>query len=58
MSVFEELKRNPEQTRDEIAVKINKTVRTIQRSIDKLKQSGKIIRIGNKNYGHWEIIEQ
>lgn len=57
LSVFEELKRNPEQTRDEIAVKINKTVRTVQRSIDKLKQSGKIIRIGNKNYGYWEIID-
>ena len=46
-----------EQTREEIALKINKAVRTVQRSIDKLKQKGKIARIGNKNYGYWEIIE-
>ena len=57
IAVFEELKKNPEQTREEIALKINKTVRTVQRSIDKLKQNGKITRIGNKNYGYWEIIE-
>lgn len=57
IAVFEELKKNPEQTREEIALKINKAVRTVQRSIDKLKQKGKIARIGNKNYGYWEIIE-
>ena len=56
IAVFEELKKNPEQTREEISLKINKTVRTVQRSIDKLKQNGKIARIGNENYGYWEII--
>lgn len=57
IAVFEELRKNPKQTREEISLKINKTVRTVQRSIDRLKQNGKIKRIGNKNYGYWEIIE-
>ena len=55
--VLQLLKDNPSQTRDEIASKIGKTVRTVQRSLDKLKEAKKIARIGNKNYGYWEIIE-
>ena len=51
------LKEIPEHTREEIASKIGKTVRTVQRSLDKLKEAKKIARIGNKNYGYLEIIE-
>lgn len=51
------LKENPEQTREEIASKIGKTVRTVQRSLDKLKEAKKISRIGNKNYGYLEVLE-
>ena len=51
------LKEKPEQTREEIASKIGKPVRKVQRSLDKLKEAKKIARIGNKNYGYWEIIE-
>lgn len=32
------LKEKPEQTREEIAFKIGKTARTLQRSLDKLKE--------------------
>ena len=46
------LKEKSEQTREEIASKIGKTVRTLQRSLDKLKETKKIARIGNKNYGY------
>lgn len=55
--VLNELRKNPNQTREDIALKINKTVRTVQRALDKLKMSNKIIRIGNKNYGYWEVID-
>ena len=51
------LKEKPEQTREEIASKIGKTVRTVQRSLDKLKEAKKIARIGNKNYCYWEVLE-
>jgi DNA-binding Lrp family transcriptional regulator len=46
------LKENSEQAREEIGSKIGKTVRTLQRSLDKLKETKKIARIGNKNYGY------
>ena len=55
--VLDQLKENPKYTIDDIALKINKTVRTVQRSIDKLKQNGQIRRVGAKNNGYWEIIE-
>lgn len=55
--VLNELKNDPNQTREEISNKIGKTVRTVQRSLDKLKQAHKIIRIGNKNSGYWKIID-
>ena len=55
--VLNELKINPEQTREEISSKIGKTVRTVQRSFNKLKKSNRIIRIGNKNHGYWKVIE-
>ncbi|CRH45574.1 Uncharacterised protein [Chlamydia trachomatis] len=51
------LREKPEQTREEIASKIGETVRTVQRSLDKLKEAKKKARIGNKNYGYWEVIE-
>lgn len=49
--------KNPNKTREEIASKIGKAVRTVQRSLDKLKEAKKIARIGNKNYGYWRVIE-
>lgn len=50
------LKENPVYTREEIAQKVGKTVRTVQRALDRLKENGKIVRIGNKVSGYWEVI--
>lgn len=54
--VFKELRENNNLTREEIAININKIVRTVQKLIDKSKQSDKIKRIRNKNSCHREII--
>lgn len=51
------LKENPVYTREEIAQKVGKTARTVQRALDRLKDDGKIVRIGNKVSGYWEVIE-
>ena len=51
------LKENPIYTREEIAQKVGKTARTVQRALDRLKADGKIVRIGNKVSGYWEVIE-
>lgn len=54
--VFSLIKSNPKITRSEISIKINKTIRTVQRITDKLVDKGFLIRIGNNQYGYWEIL--
>lgn len=51
------LKENLVYTREEITQKVRKTARTVQRALDRLKDDGKIVRIGNKVSGYWEVIE-
>ena len=50
------LKENPVYTREEIAQKVSKTARTVQRALNRLKEDGKIVRIGNKVSGYWEVM--
>ena len=52
------LKEKPESTRAFLANKIGKTIRTVQRSLDRLVSAGKIIRIGSDKNGYWEIIDK
>lgn len=56
-NVLNILKQNPESTREVLATKVGKTVRTIQRSLNRLTSAGKIIRIGSDKTGYWEVIE-
>lgn len=49
---------NTEQryTRDDLAAKTSKTLRTIQRTIDSLKEKGLIKRVGSDRNGYWITI--
>ena len=49
------LKEDPTQTREMLAGKTGRTVRTIQRALDKLSGDGKIKRIGSTKAGYWEV---
>jgi predicted HTH transcriptional regulator len=42
-------------TIDELALKLNKSRRTITRIIKNLQEDGTISRIGSDKTGHWEI---
>ena len=53
--VYMLLKEDPTQTRETLANKTGRTVRTIQRALDKLTANGKIKRIGSKKTGYWEV---
>ena len=57
LKVLNKLKENPIFTREELAKELDLATRTIQRSINKLTSSGKIIRIGSRKSGYWEVIE-
>lgn len=53
-AIIEAIKKNSTITREELALLIGKTVKTVQRTIN---NSDKIYHVGPKNGGHWEIIE-
>lgn len=50
------LRSNPVQTRAELALETSKTVRTIQRVLDSLKEKGLIERTGSKNESIWKTL--
>ena len=54
--VLELLKENPQITREEISIRINKTVRTIQRVLNQLVEKNIISRIGSKKQGEWRVL--
>ncbi len=57
LEILRLLAENPTLSREVLASQINKTVRTVQRSLDKLRLVNKIRRIGSDRQGYWEIIK-
>lgn len=53
--ILELISENPEIKMSDMAEKLDVTTRTIEREIKKLRESGRVIRIGGKRYGHWEV---
>lgn len=51
------LREKPESTREEMAEQIGKTVKTVQRTLDSLKERGIIEREGTNRRGSWKIDE-
>ena len=56
-NVLKILQNNPNLTRKDISKRLNLTVRTIQRSLDKLVKNNLILRMGSKKIGYWEILK-
>ena len=44
-------------TMNVMAKQLNVAQRTVEREIKKLKESGRIERVGGKRYGHWKVLE-
>lgn len=55
--VYQLLSSNPQYTREELAEKTSKTVRTIQRTLNSLRDKEYITRIGSDKTGRWEILK-
>ena len=55
MMVYMYLKEDPTLTRDVMATRLGKSVRTVQRALDKLSAEGKIKRKGSNKTGYWEV---
>lgn len=57
VAVLALLKSNPNLTRIELSERISKTVRTVQRALDSLKEKGYITRIGSKKDSTWVVLK-
>ncbi len=57
MAVLAILKQKPDSSRGEIADKISKTVRTVQRALDSLRDKGYIQRVGSNQEPRWEVLK-
>ena len=51
------IKDNPKISAKELAYIVNRSSRTIERAIAKLKEEGRIKRIGPDKGGHWDVME-
>ena len=57
MAVLAILKQKPDSSREEVADKISKTVRTVQKALDSLRDKGYIQRVGSKQTPMWEVLK-
>ena len=56
-AVFAVLRQNPEISREEIAERVSKTVRTVLRALSALTEKGYIRRVGAKKNSTWEVLK-
>ena len=56
-SVLAILSKHSDYTRAQIAESISKTVRTVQRVLDSLREKGLIERVGSDKDGYWRVKE-
>ena len=56
-AVYAVLKQKPNSSREEIADKVSKTVRTVQRALNSLGDKGYIRRVGSKQNPGWEVLK-
>ena len=53
--IVKELQRDARLNQKELAKRLQTSLPSIQRAMNKLKESGRIVRKGGKRFGYWEI---
>lgn len=48
---------HPEMTMAAMAENLGVTTRTVERAMKKLRETGHIVRVGGKRYGHWQVLK-
>ena len=56
LAVLDFIKKNPSVKQTELAEQTGKSVRSIKRIIDSLKEKQYIRRVDGKRYGKWEVL--
>jgi len=57
LRLIELLREEPDISQEALGERLGTTRRVVQKHISALKDSGRIVRIGGKRYGHWQINE-
>ncbi len=55
--IIENLGQNPQMTIKNMSEILNLSTRAVEKQIAKLKDAGKLKRIGSRKQGYWKIIE-
>ena len=55
--LLERMIENPQITQNELASKLGVSRRTVQRMIEKLVSDAKIIRVGSRRSGYWQVVK-
>lgn len=53
--LIEIIREEPNISQEYLGEKLGTTRRVVQKHINELKESGRIVRVGGKRYGHWQI---
>jgi len=53
--VLAEIKKNPKITANQLAEILGITQRAVEKQIASIKQAGKIVRVGSKRGGYWDV---
>jgi len=56
-AIVDLLRQRPELSHAEVAAKLGKSESAIERAIRKLRESGRLARIGPDKGGHWQVID-
>ena len=56
VKILDLLKQYPDITRERLAREVGLSVRGVERNLAQLKSAGKIIRVGGRKGGHWELV--
>ena len=55
--IFDLIKNNDSISKSELAIRINKSEKSVQRLISSLIKKGLIIRVGSNKTGYWKAVE-
>ena len=55
VKIFDLIAQYPDITRERLARKVGLSVRGVEKNLAQLKSEGKIVRVGGRKGGHWEV---
>ena len=56
VKILDLLKQYPDITRERLAREVGLSVRGVEKNLAQLKSAGKIVRVGGRKGGHWEVV--